>query len=176
MGSRVRIFMSCLVVAVLTLICSILTPILPIPSLLSRITTEKLDKEKNRYLELEKTNESQIVVIEKLSEEYQDVSTQLTELRLTLSHHQTNNEQWETEKADILHKHTIRIHELQTEINDLINTQTNQEEEYKCAMDDMEQLNVENSEYLEKIQEYEKRVVELEEQESEFEASRVKFR
>jgi len=75
-----------------------------------------------------------------------------------------------------LHKHTIRIHELQTEINDLINTQTNQEEEYKCAMDDMEQLNVENAEYLEKIQEYEKRVVELEELESEFEASRVKFR
>jgi len=58
----------------------------------------------------------------------------------------------------------------------LINTQTNQEEEYKCAMDDMEQLNVENAEYLEKIQEYEKRVVELEELESEFEASRVKFR
>ena len=43
-------------------------------------------------------------------------------------------------------------------------------------MDDMEQLNVENSEYLEKIQQYEKRVVELEEQESEFEVSRVKFR
>ena len=58
----------------------------------------------------------------------------------------------------------------------MINTQTNQEEEYKCAMDDMEQLNVENAEYLEKIQEYEKSVVELEELESEFEASRVKFR
>ena len=43
-------------------------------------------------------------------------------------------------------------------------------------MDDMEQLNVENAEYLEKIQEYEKRVVELEELESEFEVSRVKFR
>ena len=155
---------------------AILTPISSPISLLSRTTTEKLDKEKNRYHELEKTNESQIVVIEKLSEEYQDVSSQLTELRLTLSHHQTNNDQWETEKADILHKHTIRIHELQTEINDLINTQTNQEEEYKCAMDDMEQLNVENSEYLEKIEKYEKRVVELEELESEFEASRVKFR
>ena len=161
----------------LTLIClpiltSISSHISPFPT----TTTEKLDKEKNRYLELEKTNESQIVVIEKLSEEYQDVSSQLTELRLTLSHHQTNNDQWETEKADILHKHTIRIHELQTEINDLINTQTNQEEEYKCAMDDMEQLNVENSDYLEKIEKYEKRVVELEGQEGEFEVSRVKFR
>ena len=46
----------------------ILTPcptLIPLPNK----QTEKLDKEKNRYLELEKTNESQIVVIEKLSEE-----------------------------------------------------------------------------------------------------------
>lgn len=136
-------------------------------------TTEKLEKEKQRHVELEKTSDNQQVVIEKLSEEYQDAMDELDEVRQSVNYQAKQD--WEEEKATLLHKNATRIEHLQNEIDDLLNSQAGQEEEYNKAMDDLDQLNTENTEYLERIQEYESTLETLQEQEDEYEASRVKF-
>ena len=143
-------------------------------------TIEKLEKEKTRSKELDKANKEQQVDIDKLSEEYQDAMDQLDELQQQIDiandQQQTNNEEWEEEKATLLHEHATRIQELQDTINDLLNSQSGQEEEYNRVTDDLEQLNKENAEYLEKIKGYERMNEELKTRENECEESRVKFR
>ena len=88
----------------------------------------------------------------------------------------TTNEEWEEEKAALLHEHATRIQELQDTINELLNSQSGQEEEYNRVTDDLEQLNKENAEYLEKIEGYERMIEEIKTRENEYEESRVKFR
>ena len=180
-GSRVRIFLVSFVCpfsasVVASMFTTNLTPYSPTPS----PTTEKLEKEKTRAKELEQANKEQQVEIEKLSEEYQDAMDQLDELQQQIDiandQQRTTNEEWEEEKAALLHEHATRIQELQDTINELLNSQSGQEEEYNRVTDDLEQLNKENAEYLEKIEGYERMIEEIKTRENEYEESRVKFR
>ncbi|KAL7539983.1 hypothetical protein ACHAXR_009782 [Thalassiosira sp. AJA248-18] len=164
----------------------------------------KINKEKARARDLEDSNQGQKNIIEKLSEEYKGVVEKLEKLQAKiLSDKQLTEQQWKADKASLLERHQMQlketgqceeqyanqVHELQNEINELINEQTAHENEYnqwedekeslndelRRAMEDLEQLNSENAEYLEKVKSYENTASLVQEQADEYEDSRVKF-
>lgn len=179
-------------------------PLSPLVRLLfsAAVFAEKLEKEKNRYAELEKASDAQQLVIDKLSEEHEEVARRNRELHEQMltdreSALDAAREEWEDEQNSRLEGYTSQIHGLQNEVNELLNEQAAHEAEYnqwqaersalvkkfeekdeelQRAMEDLEHLNSENAEYSGKIEACESAIAELRQESNEFEESRVKFR
>jgi chromosome segregation ATPase len=102
---------------------------------------EKLDKEKNRYRDLEKEKDRQQVVIEKMLEEHQYLLAQLEEMQ----ENEQSRQEWEEERSDVLHQHQLQlgelgqreeecvaqINQLQNELDDLMNERVARDNEYE---------------------------------------------
>ena len=104
--------------------------------------TEKLEKEKTRSKELQKANEEQHVVIEKLSEEYQAVMSQLEEIKAQIADSDVQSQrELDGQRAELLReleeatereqRYATQVSNLQGEINDLIADQTTHEREFE---------------------------------------------
>jgi chromosome segregation ATPase len=102
---------------------------------------EKLDKEKNRYRDLEQEKDGQQVVIEKMLEEHQYLLAQLEELQ----ENERSRQEWEEERSNVLHQHQLQLEELgqreeecvsqinqlQNELDELMNERVTRDNEYE---------------------------------------------
>jgi len=166
---------------------------------------KKIEKEKAKSRDLEGTCKEHLVVIDRLSEEYQSAMVQIEELQDQLesadgpSDGHYTQEEWDAQLADASareEEYESRIGDMQVEIEDLQNGQAAYEsdrkkweaeaaalqvkfedkhDEFVKAMDDLEQLNSENEEYARKIESYEENAEALREQAEDYENSRVKY-
>lgn len=142
---------------------------------------------------MEKEKDAQQIVIEKMLEEHQYLLSQLEELQ----ENQQSRQEWEEDRSNVLHQHQLQlsefgtqIHQLQNEIDELMNERAVRDNEYeqledkkrsltkrykekddelRRALDDLEHLNAENAEYVQRIEAFQHASNDNEE-------SRVKFR